>query len=282
MFKSVFAVSFIAIAAVFGGTAGDARADHRWRFENDFPFDGFQVVRRQRFDDFENDVDADVDDADLDDDIVVPRRKRNGYVYDPETDSFIYKPQVKRAQRKIVRKPVVQRARVQNAGVPRKLSSDDKRRISAITGKTQAKPVVSKPLANASVAPLRVKQVVAKPVIAKPVVVKSVAAVEPKDVLPTAPKTSAKTQPRLVLPPDAATPLSQAAPKSARLTPISPAEPGISCDKAQGIVSGYGFQSVSPQVCVGKTYSFRATRDGKSFEIRMSSASGELTEVRKL
>ena len=56
----------------------------------------------------------------------------------------------------------------------------------------------------------------------------------------------------------------------------------LSCDKAGSIVSGYGFESVKPQTCKGKTYAFAATRDGKSFAIKLDSASGELTEVKKL
>ena len=56
----------------------------------------------------------------------------------------------------------------------------------------------------------------------------------------------------------------------------------ISCDKAGSIVSGYGFSSVSPTSCKGKVYAFNATRDGKSFTIKLDAASGELTEVKKL
>ena len=56
----------------------------------------------------------------------------------------------------------------------------------------------------------------------------------------------------------------------------------LSCDKAGDIVSGYGFQSVKPTACKGKTYAFAATRDGSSFSIKLDPASGELTEVKKL
>jgi hypothetical protein len=57
---------------------------------------------------------------------------------------------------------------------------------------------------------------------------------------------------------------------------------GLSCDKATSVVSGYGFSSVTPSSCSGKVYAFNATRDGKSFAIKLDSASGELTEVKKL
>lgn len=68
-----------------------------------------------------------------------------------------------------------------------------------------------------------------------------------------------------------------------------PAEPkkaaaasGLSCEKATSVVTGYGFSSVQPSSCSGKVYAFNATRDGKSFDIKLDSASGELTEVKKL
>lgn len=55
----------------------------------------------------------------------------------------------------------------------------------------------------------------------------------------------------------------------------------ISCAKAGQIVSGYGFKSVEQVSCKGQVYAFNATRDGKPFTVKLSSASGELTEVKK-
>jgi len=55
----------------------------------------------------------------------------------------------------------------------------------------------------------------------------------------------------------------------------------ITCAKAGEIVSGYGFKSVQQVSCSGQTYAFNATRDGKPFTIKLSAASGELTEVKK-
>jgi len=57
---------------------------------------------------------------------------------------------------------------------------------------------------------------------------------------------------------------------------------GMSCDKAGAIVSGYGFTSVKPTICTGQVFSFNATRSGKAYVIKLSSASGELTEVKKV
>lgn len=60
------------------------------------------------------------------------------------------------------------------------------------------------------------------------------------------------------------------------------AAPGMSCDKAGAIVSGYGFTSVKPTTCTGQVFAFNATRSGKAYVIKLSSASGELTEVKKV
>jgi hypothetical protein len=57
---------------------------------------------------------------------------------------------------------------------------------------------------------------------------------------------------------------------------------GMSCDKAGEIVSGYGFTSVKPTACTGQIFAFNATRGGKAYVIKLSSASGELTEVKKV
>jgi hypothetical protein len=57
---------------------------------------------------------------------------------------------------------------------------------------------------------------------------------------------------------------------------------GMSCDKAGAIVSGYGFTSVKPTTCTGQVFAFSATRSGKAYVIKLSSASGELTEVKKV
>jgi hypothetical protein len=70
-------------------------------------------------------------------------------------------------------------------------------------------------------------------------------------------------------------------PQKSVTKPAQKKSAGISCDKATKIVSGYGFTQVRPTGCTGKVYAFNAQRDGKPFMIKMSSASGELTEVKK-
>lgn len=64
--------------------------------------------------------------------------------------------------------------------------------------------------------------------------------------------------------------------------PETPSTGSVSCDKASGIVSDYGFTSVKPSSCTGSIYAFNATRGGKSFAIKLDPKSGELTEVKKL
>jgi hypothetical protein len=64
--------------------------------------------------------------------------------------------------------------------------------------------------------------------------------------------------------------------------PKAAAKPALSCDKAKAIVADYGFTDVEAQTCKGKVYAFGAKRDGKSFSVKLSSSSGELTEVKRL
>lgn len=101
------------------------------------------------------------------------------------------------------------------------------------------------------IAPKKKKTVKAVPVT-KSVVKKSVAATERKTVITVEKKTVPATT------------------------------TGMSCDKAEKIVSGYGFTSVKPTTCTGQVFAFNATRSGKAYVIKLSSASGELTEVKKV
>lgn len=116
--------------------------------------------------------------------------------------------------------------------------------------KQAVKPQAKKPAAKAASK--------SKPVPAK----KTVAAAKPKDA------------------PSAAKPT---APVGETTASINKAASGsISCNKAADIVAGYGFDSVKAGSCNGSVYSFNASRAGKSYVVKVSSASGELTEVRKL
>ena len=63
---------------------------------------------------------------------------------------------------------------------------------------------------------------------------------------------------------------------------IIPGTGAMTCDKAGKIISGYGFTGVKPTSCTGQVFAFNATRSGKAYVIKLSSASGELTEVKKV
>ena len=112
------------------------------------------------------------------------------------------------------------------------------------------------------IAPRKKKSVKAAPA-PKPVVKKSVASTEKKTVTSSMASVEKKTE-------------TTAEKKTAS------AASGMSCDKAGEIVSGYGFTSVKPTTCTGQVFAFNATRSGKAYVIKLSSASGELTEVKKV
>jgi hypothetical protein len=104
---------------------------------------------------------------------------------------------------------------------------------------------------------------------AKPVVpVTTQAAVKPVTP-PVAPKAAAPAATKVA---------SAAAPAAAAVTPKG----AIACSKGAEIVSGYGFTSVKPKVCNGTTYSFDASRAANAYVIKVSAATGEITDVRKL
>jgi hypothetical protein len=56
----------------------------------------------------------------------------------------------------------------------------------------------------------------------------------------------------------------------------------IGCGKGAEIVSGYGFTSVKPRSCTGTSYSFDASRGASGYLIKLSAATGEITDVTKL
>lgn len=60
------------------------------------------------------------------------------------------------------------------------------------------------------------------------------------------------------------------------------ADSAISCDRAEKIVSGYGFANVTANTCTGQVFAFNAMRSGNAYVIKLNSASGELTEVNKV
>jgi hypothetical protein len=56
----------------------------------------------------------------------------------------------------------------------------------------------------------------------------------------------------------------------------------IGCTAGAAVIVGYGFGDVKPKACTGNAYAYSATRAGKSYEIKLTAASGEITDVKKL
>jgi hypothetical protein len=52
-------------------------------------------------------------------------------------------------------------------------------------------------------------------------------------------------------------------------------------EKAQAIVGEYGFKEIKADVCLGATFYFSATRDGKPFSVQIEAANGELARVQR-
>ncbi len=97
---------------------------------------------------------------------------------------------------------------------------------------------------------------------------------------PAPQKPRKKRQPAASVPDAAKTKTAIAKATAAQAQPKSSA--ALSCDKATAIVTGYGFATVKAEDCQGQVYVFNATRDGKTYAIKLSALSGELTEVKKL
>ena len=110
---------------------------------------------------------------------------------------------------------------------------------------------------------------------AKPLVKKSVAVTEKKPAVVASKKIAAVTEKKI----EVATKGSAVVSAETKVAPVTA---GMPCDKAEKIISGYGFTSVKPTVCTGEVFAFDATRSGKAYVIKLSSASGELTEVKKV
>jgi hypothetical protein len=68
----------------------------------------------------------------------------------------------------------------------------------------------------------------------------------------------------------------------AKVQAIKAVSQGISCDKGAAVVADYGFSNVEPKACTGKIFTFKAARTGKTYDVSVSSANGEITEVRKV
>ena len=72
-----------------------------------------------------------------------------------------------------------------------------------------------------------------------------------------------------------------ARPRAQQVANVVPVN-GVDCEKAQVIVADYGFKDIKAENCSGETLGFSATRDGKPFSIRIFTADGDFSEVKRL
>ncbi len=107
---------------------------------------------------------------------------------------------------------------------------------------------------------------------------------EPQPLATTKPKVKPAAKPAIAAKPAAVKPVtaSNAEGPVTAPPPAPAATTALTCGKAGTIIEGYGFSGVKAGSCKGKVYAFNATRDGKSFAIKVNAANGELTEVKKL
>lgn len=135
-------------------------------------------------------------------------------------------------------------------GAREKFEQRQKKRKAPIIKKTAAKP----------------KSAVNKP--------KVVAAVPPKPIVKPKVQAASLDKPAVTAKPKVVAPM---APKFNKVT-----DKTIGCTAGAAVVTGYGFAEVKPKACTGKTYAYTAARAGKTYEIQMTAASGEIVDVKKV
>jgi hypothetical protein len=107
--------------------------------------------------------------------------------------------------------------------------------------------------------------------------------VKKTEVKPAVKKTVPKSKPKLQTA-SLSKPVTIAKPKpvvaATKSNPVSAKT--IGCTAGAAVVTGYGFAGVKPKACTGATYAYTAARSGKNYEIKLTAASGEIIDVRKL
>ena len=71
-------------------------------------------------------------------------------------------------------------------------------------------------------------------------------------------------------------------PKAKAVAPKAVASKTIGCTAGAAVVTGYGFADVKPKACTGSTYAYTAARAGKTYQIKLTAASGEIIDVKKV
>ncbi len=259
------AVSALALVAVLQ-TTGEAAADHRYRMRVLWPKIYAPHLSGYLYRDETDDEDVGFFDPEDEEDVFIPRRHRDRNVvldYGNEDEDLdpVYEPPVKRVVKPKTKKVAVKKT---PAKPVQTASAVVKPKVKPVI--KPAAPVATKVSASSSEAvtiksPTSTAAIKANPPLTS-------AAVVAKPPIPAA---------NTVTPPPAKVATAATAAKAA-----APAGAGIGCSKGAEIVSGYGFTSVKPRTCSGATYTFDATRAANAYLIKVSSATGEISDVQKL
>ncbi len=198
----------------------------------------------------------------------IPQQDRVIYLYEDEDDGFvsyeddedevIYLNRRQRQMREAERAIDAELWWLEE-NARKKLDNRAKARKNVVK-KAEAKPAIKKPIAKPKVV------AAAKPT-KSPVAELQTASLSKPDPLAKPKPVLALAKPKTSLPP--------AKPKAV-------ATKTIGCTAGAAVVTGYGFAEVKPKACTGATYAYTAARSGKSYEIKMTAASGEIIDVKKL
>ncbi|MBL8790463.1 MAG: hypothetical protein JNM45_08185 [Rhizobiales bacterium] len=279
------AISLLAMFAIVETTA-EAFADHRHRI--------WPRVYVPFFNEFDGPSDYYYDEQE--DVVVYPRRKRHRDVvrdyYDEQDLEPVYEEPVKPKKKKkaVASKPAAKPGSTATVVVKPKVKPATKPVETASLAKTEAAPVTKSALTPSPKA-LPDFEIKGGTDAVSPTTTLSTKGSAP---VPVAPKATTASKPAAVTSGAAVKPATQTNAAKANPAPAkvasaaSPAATGatpkgaIACSKGAEIVSGYGFTSVKPKLCNGATYSFDASRAANAYVIKVSSATGEITDVQKV
>ncbi|MCA0433312.1 MAG: ribosome biogenesis regulatory protein homolog [Proteobacteria bacterium] len=195
----------------------------------------------------------------------VPRKRMRGrMVYDETLDDWVplydEQPAVKKPKKPNVAKAAKKApvAGTTTAKAPTGLSSAVKKPVqqqaSGTTSNTVKKSSVTVSSAQAATAPKT--NLAAKPAVKTD---SQVASLGSKPAVNGEPKTASQTA-----------------------SVAKPSGQKIGCTNGADIITGYGFSSVKPKACTGTTFTYDAKRAQNAYLITLSSATGEITDVKKV
>ncbi|MGI9462951.1 MAG: hypothetical protein ACR2OM_03375 [Aestuariivirgaceae bacterium] len=258
---------FAAMIVLPGLTMSDANADHRrhWFFDSysqyeDEAFTYYMPERllRQPGAAYEDPL----------------RLYEEGYISEREYRRILRAERRKARRLKAKRRKAQKRKRWRKRVVRRDLSSDAKqrkRRQMTNVPLPRPRPLTEKPVETAT---LETSPITHEPVAIAPI----------KPTITPAPVESLAKEPAKAAPPETKPAKVATKPVPAKKAVINKdrkVKGRITCRSAEKIVAGFGFTDIEAKSCRGKSYNFSAQRDGKPFTIELSSANGELTQVKR-